>query len=132
MTEVEWDRHWTREAWRLAWEDPVRVARLAWVKLRRTWSLVPNEPASRTPAKMAISAAWMVGVLALAGTGAWRLRKGRFILLLVLPAIYFTLLHMVYVGSVRYRVPAMPAIYVLSGCAVMSRWTAPPAEVAHG
>ena len=132
MSEVEWDRHWARESWRIAREDPARVARLAWAKLRRTWSFVPNEPASRTPFKMAVSAVWMIGVLTLAGIGLWRLRRGKIALLLLLPAIYFTVLHMVYVGSVRYRVPVMPAIYVLSGCATVCRRAAPPPEVTHG
>jgi hypothetical protein len=36
-------------------------------------------------------------------------------LLVVLPIVYFTLLHMVFVGSLRYRVPVMPFMMVLAG-----------------
>jgi hypothetical protein len=44
--------------------------------------------------------------------GAW--------LLLLTPVAAFTALHMVYVGSVRYRVPVMPFIMVLSAAGA---WT---------
>jgi 4-amino-4-deoxy-L-arabinose transferase-like glycosyltransferase len=143
MSETRWDAYFTRESWRIARDDPWRVVRLAWAKFRRTWSFVPNEPGSRTPLKMAVSAIWMTVVLAAAVIGVIRMRRGRDIVLLLLPAVYFTLLHMVYVGSVRYRIPAMPPLYVLSGWAVPSRkhgeprglspWSlVPGAEEDHG
>jgi len=44
---------------------------------------------------------------------------------LLLPAIYFTLLHMLFVGSVRYRLPAMPMIVVLSAVGIASLLTKP-------
>lgn len=120
LNELQWNAFFAREAMRCATEDPGRVLRLAWTKLKRTWSLVPNEPGSRTPAKMAVSAAWMLLTLGAAVVGAARCRNRRVVALLLLPAVYFTILHMVYVGSVRYRVPAMPAIYVLSAAAFAS------------
>ncbi len=118
MTEPQWDAYFSREAWRIAREDSGRVVSLAWAKLRRTWSFVPNEPGSRTPLRMAVSAVWMSGVLAATLVGAVRLRRRRSVWLLLLPAAYFTLLHMVYVGSVRYRVPAMPLLYVIGGAGI--------------
>ncbi len=118
LSETQWNAYFTRESWRIARDDPARVLTLARAKFGRMWSFVPNEPGSRTPLKMAVSAAWMTLVLAAALIGAFRIRRGRDILLLLLPAVYLTLLHMIYVGSVRYRVPAMPLIYVLSGWAI--------------
>ncbi|MGB9625462.1 MAG: hypothetical protein ACPMAQ_11425, partial [Phycisphaerae bacterium] len=121
LSETQWDAYFRRESWRIARDDPACVLALARAKFERMWSFVPNEPGSRTPLKMAVSAAWMALVLATAMVGAFRIRRGRDILLLLLPAVYLTLLHMIYVGSVRYRVPAMPLIYVLSGWAIARR-----------
>lgn len=132
MTETEWCSYFSGESWRLARNDPGRVLRLAWAKLKRTWSFVPNEPGSRTPARMALSAAWMTVVCVTAVAGAWRARRPRDTLLLLLPLICFTLLHMVFVGSVRYRVPAMPMLYVLSGWALVSRHPGRAVEAADG
>lgn len=132
LSETEWDAFFSRESLRMAREDPRRVLRLAATKFLRTWSLVPNEPGSRTPVKMAASAGWMVLTLGMATAGVFRRRRPRETLLLLLPGVYFTLLHMVYVGSVRYRVPAMPPIYVLSGWAVARRADERPSRGADG
>ena len=42
--------------------------------------------------------------------------------ILLLPVIAFTALHMVFVGSVRYRVPVMPMVMVLSAMALATLW----------
>lgn len=118
LSETEWSRYFTQESLRIAREDPARVLSLAWSKFKRTWSLVPNEPGSRTPLKMTVSAGWMIVVLVTALVGIVRRWHGRHIALLLLPVVYFTLMHMVYVGSIRYRVPVMPPIYILSGWAI--------------
>src|SRR5206468_931542 len=39
---------------------------------------------------------------------------------LLAPVLYFTLVHMIFVGSVRYRVPVMPTLYIFAGAAVAS------------
>ncbi|HCK73117.1 MAG TPA: hypothetical protein DHW38_16205, partial [Planctomycetaceae bacterium] len=62
--------------------------------------------------------------------GIWRIRKdGWERLILVTPAIYFSLLHMVFVSSIRYRQPAMillvvfAASYLADCCFSKSRTT---------
>jgi len=132
LPETQWNAYFTHESWRIARDDPARVLVLARAKFGRMWSFVPNEPGSRTPLKMAVSAIWMMVVLAAAAIGVIRMRRGRDILLLLLPAVYLTLLHMIYVGSVRYRVPAMPLIYVLSGWAIARQRGRDPSGVRDG
>jgi hypothetical protein len=102
---------------------PREAARLAWTKLVRTWSITPNAAGYDSPLIKAV--AWLsVGPeFALSLVGMWLLRRRPAVLLLLLaPAFYFTLMHMIFVGSVRYRVPAMPLIFVLAATAVVAGW----------
>jgi 4-amino-4-deoxy-L-arabinose transferase-like glycosyltransferase len=117
--EYERDRLCRSAAMTWAGEHPGGVISLAWAKLRRTWSVTIN--AADYSSGLYAAMAWLTVApeFALAIGGLWLLRRQRavFVLLLV-PAIYFTLLHMVFVGSVRYRVPAMPFLFVLAGVAL--------------
>src|SRR5690606_39073803 len=90
-------------------------------KFLRTWSLVPNVAEHRAGRSAVISAAWMAVVLAAAAVGAWRIRRTwRVGCFLIWPVVGFTLVHMIFVGSVRYRVPTMPCLYVLAAIGVAS------------
>ena len=52
-------------------------------------------------------------VLVLGLAGIWRTaRRGWPYVLCFIPAVYFTLLHVVFVGSIRYRQPAMLVLIV--------------------
>lgn len=142
--EVAWDRHFREAAVRCMLEDPLRVMRLAWEKLRRTWNLVPNLEEGRGGATLVVSAVWTSGIYALAAVGAWLLMRGRsevgslpgstsacseqsgraIVVLLLTPAVAVTLMHAVLVGSIRYRLPAMPMLEILAAfaiCRIVSR-----------
>lgn len=113
--------------------DPWNVLRLAGVKFLRTWSLTPHVEEHRTGA-----AAWACAIYTLAvliagligGAGSlFRRSMQRFRqyhALLWLPIICFTLLHCVYIGSVRYRVPLMPFLALAAATTVCRVETAPP------
>ncbi len=119
LPECEWNRWFRNEAIKAMRSDPWRVWRLAWVKARRTWDPFPHAAEAQAPAIQAVSAGWTVGVLVLMAPGlwCWRRRAGG-LLLLLLPAVYFTVVHMIFVGSVRYRLPVMPLIQILSAVGV--------------
>jgi hypothetical protein len=115
LDEASADRFLRAEAWRAAREDPLRFAGLALVKAWRVWSPIPNHEAFRTPGLLALVLFSYGPVLVLAGLGALRLRRGSIlaVLLLALP-VYITLLHLVFIGSLRYRIPAEPDLLLLA------------------
>jgi 4-amino-4-deoxy-L-arabinose transferase-like glycosyltransferase len=105
----------------LAWakQNPGRVAELAVIKFLRIWSPWPNATEFRSLGLRLVLLASYVPAMILAGIGLWRARHiGWPMLLLVAPAIYFTLLHVIFVSSIRYRQPAMIPLLVLSAVAV--------------
>ncbi|MCA9128786.1 MAG: glycosyltransferase family 39 protein [Planctomycetales bacterium] len=106
----------------LAWAgtSPWEAAKLAVIKLRRTWSLWPDggEVSSFT-IRLALSGSCL-SVLLLALVWSLRhLRQTPWLLgLCWVPCLYFSALHMVFVGSIRYREPAMFVLCAVAGCAI--------------
>lgn len=110
-----------REAIGYIKQDPGRFLWLAGVKFLRTWNVRMNLSNYRSPVYDALAMLSTIPVFVLALVGWWRHRRQVACWsLLLAPAVYFTLLHMVFVGSVRYRYPAMPAIMVLAGAALVA------------
>jgi 4-amino-4-deoxy-L-arabinose transferase-like glycosyltransferase len=124
-TEVDWNRYFLTESLEAMRADPGRIARLAGVKMARMWNPVPNVETYQSLLVRTVSAAWTLPVFLCAVAGVWMLRarqRGeglRFALFLLLPALYLTLLHSLFVGSVRYRLGAMPLLEVLAALAVV-------------
>lgn len=113
--EYRLDRRMHKAALDWARANPGRVAELAWIKFVRIWNVWPNEPSFRSwPLRLAVLFTY-TPLLILALVGAWRFSpRGWPYVLAWLPAAYLTLLHMVFVGSIRYREPAMLALTVLA------------------
>lgn len=113
--EYELDRHLRNEAVRWARENPRRAIELAGVKFLRIWNIWPNEPAFRSlPLRLAVACTY-VPLMLLAAFGAWRHRHlGWPIVLLILPAVYITGLHVIFVSSIRYRQPALLPLAILA------------------
>jgi hypothetical protein len=122
--EYRLDRRMRDEAVAWAKANPRRAAQLAATKFFRLWNVWPNEASlSSWPARLAIAGAY-VPILALGLAGAWRTRRlGWPAVLCWLPAVYLTMLHMVFVSSLRYRHPAMLGLIVLAAAAA-SGWNA--------
>lgn len=117
--ELEQDRLCRAAALRWVAENPGAALRLAWVKLCRTWSITINAAEYTSSLYVAIGWLSVAPVFALAVAGIRVLRTRMWVLVLLLtPAVYFTLLHMLFVGSVRYRLPAMPFVFILAGTAI--------------
>jgi 4-amino-4-deoxy-L-arabinose transferase-like glycosyltransferase len=109
---IDWARH-----------HRIRVVQLAGIKFLRIWSPWPN---SDTMQGWTFRLAILLGytpLILLAIAGAIRfVQRGWPYTLCVVPAIYFTCLHMIFVGSIRYRQPAMLVLIVLAAGFVDAWW----------
>lgn len=123
-SEAEWNRFFLTKSLEAMRSDPGRILRLAGVKIARMWNPLPNVDTYQSPLVRVVSVLWTVPLFVLAGVGAivlWRRQGGegrRLTLFLLLPAIYLTLLHSLFIGSVRYRLGAVPMLEVLAALAL--------------
>jgi hypothetical protein len=121
--EMRLDRRMRDEALAWARANPGRALQLAGIKFLRMWNVWPNEP----QLSRSWLACWAVfftytPLLILAIIGACRTAgRGWPYILCCLPAVYLTLLHVVFVSSIRYRDPAMLALLVLAAGAGLWR-----------
>lgn len=119
LGEVERDRFLCRFVLGHASARPGRTAWLAVKKLARSWSPVPLAREFKNPLIWVASA---LSYLVLVGGAAWALRRhgGRMGELwpLLAPAVYLSMLSLVFVGSVRYRIPANFGLAVLAGAGI--------------
>jgi hypothetical protein len=121
--ELARDRYWRRKALDFVASHPGQSLRLAAVKFARFWSPWPNAERFRSPAVVVATTLATVPVWLLALAGAWANRQRIGVLALCLtPALYFCVLHMAFVSSVRYRAPAMPLFAVLAGAGLVLLW----------
>jgi hypothetical protein len=115
------DQRMKQAAVEWALQNPRQVLALATVKLRRMWSFVPNATEFQSPILRLALAATYSPVIVLALVGAWQhVRRDWPYLLCCLPAVYFTLLHIVFVSSIRYRQPAMLPLIVFAAAAIVA------------
>ncbi|HOX07875.1 MAG TPA: glycosyltransferase family 39 protein [Planctomycetota bacterium] len=161
MGELERDRLLGGEARAWIAENPGRFARLAAVKLARTWSPLPNFHDYRSWRYALPSLLAWLAVMGLAGFGAWRGCRCRpfdrltaralsavegvsdvstapavggspltpdtrnlktAVLFCVLPVLFVAAAHMIWIGSVRYRMPAWIFLEVLAGAGAAWLW----------
>ena len=97
-------------------EDPVRFVKLAGLKFTRFWRLWPFAEEYRTPLYVVGSIVSFVPVLVLAIVYLIFFSSGHFVRIfpLLLFIGYLTAVHMVMVGSIRYRLPLEPFLIVLA------------------
>lgn len=121
MNEVQRSAYLQEEAKRWARENTIVLPRLTIVKIARTWSPVPLSDEFGRPLYVLISAAYAVpfDLLVIAGLFSRRLTRSVKLLLLT-PAIFFTIVHAMSVGSLRYRMPSEPELAVLATFGALS------------
>lgn len=129
MSEYDMDRAYRRRAMTFAWENPVRAMSLALEKQRRYWSLVPNAVQFRdSKFVMAVVLLAMLPLFGFALCGAWLSRRDVALLALTAGSLFlFAGLHLLFVGSLRYRLPAEYPLAVLAAVGMkplLLRWQA--------
>jgi hypothetical protein len=121
MSETTRSDYLSAKAKQYAQEHPGRVAKLALIKAGRTWSPAPLSPQYGSWKNRAVGLAYAVPFYVLVLAGLWGRRLGAPAkVFLLLPAIYLTAVHMLSVGSLRYRLPAEPPMAVIAA-SVLSR-----------
>ena len=97
------------------------MARLALAKAARYWSPAPRADELASPLARLVCATTTLPVLLLVGVGGVvLLRRGDLtgLVLLAGPLCYFAALHLLFVGSMRYRIPGMVPAFILAAVAV--------------
>jgi hypothetical protein len=114
-------------------EQPIEAVKLAGVKITRMWSPMPLSREYGSDRKLlAISLGYMIPFYIVIAAGLWAGPgpKSAKVYLLI-PALYFTIVHAISVGSLRYRVPAdvpIAVIAAMGAAALFLRFATPAAE----
>jgi hypothetical protein len=140
MGELQRSAYLSDQAKQFVRQQPRRVVELAVVKAARTWSPVPLSQEYAGWKYRTVGLLYSMPLCAAVFLGVWRrtaLSRAAKVYLLI-PAIYFTAVHMLSVGSMRYRIPAEPPMAVLAASVLVlpaagwkrSAWKPPGAAAA--
>jgi hypothetical protein len=124
MDEYAMNEEYKRRAWKFVEQQPLQAFELGLRKAARYLSPVLQADAVSSPAVTLSCLFWYlcVGFLVIRGSRQlWRARQQPAVLLLWAPFLQFLLIHLVFVGSVRYRLPVEFPLLVLAG-AGLSGW----------
>ncbi|MCU0721382.1 MAG: hypothetical protein MUC83_16850 [Pirellula sp.] len=100
-------------------ENPSDAIRLGLVKFWKTWRPLPvAQELGGWAVRYAEGLAYVV-IMAFGALGIWSTKGRTGAWLFALPTVYFGVLHMTFIGSVRYRQPAVLVMCVLAGCGIV-------------
>jgi 4-amino-4-deoxy-L-arabinose transferase-like glycosyltransferase len=123
MSEYEVDQHYRTQAFEYIRQHPGHTASLTVEKIKRFWMPWPNaKQFDGLLAKIAI-AAYFIPVLLAAGWG-WLTGPRNFWgwLLTLGPLFYFCALHAIFLGSLRYRLPAEYPLCIAAAVGLQQVW----------
>ena len=115
LSEIEQDRYLARAAINLIKHNPARFLKLMGIKFVRFWNVIPNAPQYSRPRDKIISLSSYGLILPFSIVGmllSWKMWRKT--LLLYLLIAFFTLFHMVFLASIRYRDPIMPFVIIFA------------------
>jgi len=119
MTEIQRSNYLELLGWRFITENPGQAARLGVIKLARTWSPIPLSAEFGRPLYRVVGLLYAVPLYVLVLWGLWRPTLSRPVKgFLLVAAVYFSVVHVMSVGSLRYRIPVEPLLCVIAAGAV--------------
>ena len=111
-------------------ENPRRFLKLAWLKFQRFWRPWPYAQDYATPLYVVVSLASFLPVLILTVIylAIWGWRERIQIAPILAWGAYLTLIHMIFISSLRYRLPLEPFMILFAAVALMrlGRWAFKP------
>lgn len=123
MSEYEMNEHYQSKALKFAKDNPGRAMKLSMVKLGRFWSFWPNAKQFQNPLLKTAVIAFFAPLTIFSLIGLFQNRKQGLILLITVgPIVYFSLIHLLFIGSLRYRLPAELPLSVLAASGFISIW----------
>lgn len=120
MNEVDRSRYLSARAQSYIATNLPRVASLTFNKIARTWSPIPlSEQFGSRKLYRLVGGAYSVVLFGLVVVALFRCNLPKNVLLfLLMPAVYFTVIHAMSVGSLRYRLPAEVPLAVLAASVI--------------
>ena len=119
LSEIEQDRYLGGAAIEIIRDNPKRFIKLMGKKFIRFWNIVPNYEGFSSFKYRIISMLSDGIILPLSILGIiLSLRIRRKMLLFYLIIIFFTFFHMIFLASIRYRVPIMPFMIIFSAYSI--------------
>lgn len=129
---VERDRALRNAAFTYIVDNPQRFLELAGLKFIRMWRLWPANEGYKNFATIFIAIASFAPALVLAGMGLFlRRRMSRRLSPILLFGLGYTGLIMIFVGTIRYRLPLEPFLIIFAGAAASYLSQTVPAVVAQ-
>ncbi|RDV05114.1 hypothetical protein DXH78_11405 [Undibacter mobilis] len=120
---VERDRALTRAAVEFIVDNPGRFLELAWLKFVRIWRPWPVNAGYSSFGVLVATAGSFLPVLILGVVGIFlKRRMVRRLSPIYLFALGYTAVHMVVVGTIRYRLPLEPFLIIFAAVAVSEIW----------
>lgn len=121
MSEYDANSDYKRRAFAFAWENKLRTLQLAFIKAGRYLSPGPNADGFSKGPVYLIAAGFNVIFAGLVLWGIWVVRvRAVFLAVAGAPFLQFLLVHMVFVGSIRYRLPVEYPLSLLAAVGIVS------------
>ncbi|MCD6219864.1 glycosyltransferase family 39 protein [Candidatus Calescamantes bacterium] len=120
LNEIERDQYFKKKAIEFIRSHPKEFILLSFKKFSRLWRLYPSPTSGYDQRRFILTMLFSYGILLpFAITGfLLSFRNFQQTFFLSLPLIIFTLTHMVFIGSIRYRVPLLPCFIIFSAWGV--------------